>query len=227
MKKTIFIISLFVIASSCNMSSPEMVKQQITRKMEQVKKINDQITALESLIETDSASADEGFIVPVSLKMMDPEPFEHFIEVTGKLEAEEDAFISPEMNGQIKNVYVKEGESVKKGQLLVALNTAMIESSIREVKSGLSLATELYEKQKELRIPRRSVVLLFTKQASGRPASPLLRRGFGGLRRDKTLPVPILLELIPPAWVALRRRAPLRRPAAPRTASSAAGLRSR
>ena len=150
MKKTIFIISLLVIASSCSMNSPEMIKQQITKKKEQVNKINEQIVSLEKTIEPDTAAAEEGFMVPVSLKTITPEPFEHFIEVTGNLEAEEYAFISPEMNGQIKKIYVDEGESVKQGQLLVALNTAMIESSIREVKSGLALTTKLFEKQQEL-----------------------------------------------------------------------------
>jgi membrane fusion protein, multidrug efflux system len=150
MKKSIFILSLIIIASSCSMDNPEMIKQQIKKKKEQVSKLNEQIALMEGGIETDSASADEGFSVPVSVKKLNPEAFEHFIDITGKLEAEEDAFISPEMNGQIKKIYVKEGQSVKKGQLLVALNTAMIESNINQVKTGLALATKLYDKQKEL-----------------------------------------------------------------------------
>jgi len=64
--------------------------------------------------------------------------------------AENIAFISPEMNGQIKNVYVKEGQFVKKGQLLISLNSAVIQSSISELKTALSLAKIMYEKQKTL-----------------------------------------------------------------------------
>ena len=81
---------------------------------------------------------------------MQPETFEHYIEINGRLEAEEDAFISPEMSGQIETIHVKEGQFVKKGQLLVSLNTNLIESNIREVKTGLELASKLYDKQKEL-----------------------------------------------------------------------------
>jgi membrane fusion protein (multidrug efflux system) len=81
---------------------------------------------------------------------MQPESFEHYIEINGRLEAEEDAFISPEMSGQIETIHVKEGETVKKGQLLVSLNTNLIQSNIREVKTGLELAAKLYNKQKEL-----------------------------------------------------------------------------
>ena len=150
MKKSIFPIILFALAASCNMNSPEMIKQQIAKKKEQARKINDQIILLESQLESDSASVEDVFTIPVTLKRMDPESFEHYIEVTGKLEAEVDAFISPEMNGQIRSIRVKEGQYVKEGELLFSLNTTITESSIQEVKTGLELAAKLYEKQKEL-----------------------------------------------------------------------------
>jgi len=150
MKNLILITGLLIIASSCSMNSPEMVKQQITIKKAQVENINEQIALLESQVEPDSTIVDKGVTVSVALQKLEPHNFEHYIEITGKLEAEKDAFISPEMNGQIKKIYVAEGQKVKKGQLLLALNTSMIESNIREVKSGLTLTSKLYEKQKEL-----------------------------------------------------------------------------
>jgi RND family efflux transporter MFP subunit len=54
------------------------------------------------------------------------------------------------MNGQIDRIHVREGERVRKGQLLVSLNTSLIESNIKEVKTGLELANKLFEKQKNL-----------------------------------------------------------------------------
>ena len=88
--------------------------------------------------------------IPVLIKQMNPEKFLHFIQVNGKVEAEQDAVISPEINGQIRTIHVKEGNRVRKGQLLVSLNTSITESNIAEVKTNLGLATKLYEKQKEL-----------------------------------------------------------------------------
>ena len=150
MKKAFVIIGLIATAASCNMSSPEMIEQQIKKKKDQVRALNEEIASLEQQHNTDGVIDDNVFTVPVSIKVMGPESFEHYIEVTGKLEAEEDAFISPEMNGQIEKIHVKEGQPVKKGQLLVSLNSDLIESSIKEVITGLELATLLYEKQKEL-----------------------------------------------------------------------------
>jgi len=148
-RKVITLISLVLLASACNMNSPQMIEQQIKKKKEEVKKLNDEIAALEESNVQESEN-DIRYQVPVSTKELLAEPFMHYIEITGKLEAEEDAFISPEMNGQIERVHVKEGSEVKKGQLLVSLNTSLIESSIKEVKTGLELANKFYEKQKEL-----------------------------------------------------------------------------
>ncbi len=140
---------MVVLSGACNRNSPQMIEQQISKKMDQVKKLNEEIALLEETIRQDSSSEIK-FLVPVSVKTMQPESFQHFIEISGKLEAEENAFISPEMNGQIKTVHVKEGEAVKKGKLLVILNTSIIESSIKEIRTGLELAVKVYNKQKEL-----------------------------------------------------------------------------
>lgn len=81
------------------------------------------------------------------LKIVD---FNHFIEVSGSIEALNDAFISPEMNGQIKKIYVEEGDYVQKGQKLAVLNTEVARKSIEELKTGLELAETMYKKQKKL-----------------------------------------------------------------------------
>ena len=150
MKKLLIVINMIVLASACNMNSPEMIEQQLKKKKDQVRELNDQIASLEEQLAQNPGKKTATFLVPVTVKAMDAEPFEHYIEITGKLEAEADAFISPEMSGQIEKIYVKEGQSVNKGQLLVSLNTSITESSIQEVKTGLELAVSIYEKQKEL-----------------------------------------------------------------------------
>jgi len=148
-KKVVTLFSLVLIAAACSMNSPEMIHEQINKKKDQVKEINKQIARLEENLQQDE-SPEVKFRIPVSVKNMQPEPFKHFIKITGKLEAEEDAYISPEMNGQVEKVHVKEGDAVKKGQLMVSLNTTLIESSIEEIKTGLELANKLFDKQQEL-----------------------------------------------------------------------------
>ncbi len=150
MKKLLILTSMVVLASACNMNSPEMLEQQLKKKKDQVRELNDQIASLEEQLAQNPGEETATYLVPVSVKAMEPQPFEHYIEITGKLEAEEDAFISPEMNGQIDKIYVREGQYANKGQLLLSLNTSITESSIQEVKTGLELANKFYEKQEEL-----------------------------------------------------------------------------
>lgn len=95
-----------------------------------------------------SSSTDD--ILKVSVKQMSYQTFEHFFQANGTIEAVQDAYISPEINGQIKKIYVKEGQRVKKGKLLVSINSDVIVSSIKEVKSGLELARTVYKKRQGL-----------------------------------------------------------------------------
>lgn len=85
--------------------------------------------------------------IAVRLVTIAPQKFQHFIEINGSVKAEKDAIISPETSGQIKRIYVAEGQNVKQGELVVSLNTSIIRSNINEVKTSLEFANSSYEKQ--------------------------------------------------------------------------------
>ena len=95
-----------------------------------------------------TAKIEAGMLVTV--KKLSYEKFDHYFLVNGSLEAVNDAFISPEINGQIRKIHVKEGQRVKEGELLVSLNSDVTESAIAEVKTGLELARTIYKKRKGL-----------------------------------------------------------------------------
>jgi membrane fusion protein, multidrug efflux system len=86
----------------------------------------------------------------VEVRVMEPREFSRQFAVTGQMEALQDAFISPEINGQIKQIPVKNGQRVARGELLVRLNSEVTEKNIAEVRTNLELATRLFEKQEEL-----------------------------------------------------------------------------
>ena len=88
--------------------------------------------------------------IAVRLVTIVPQKFQHFIEINGSVQAEKDAIVSPETSGQIKRIYVVEGQNVKKGELIISLNTSIIQSNINEIKTSLELANSSYEKQAEL-----------------------------------------------------------------------------
>lgn len=87
---------------------------------------------------------------PVTVAKLQNKEFNHFIQVSGTVEAIHSAFISPEINGQIKKIFVEEGERVTKGQILAKLNTSIMDNGIEELKTSLELAKTVYKKQKQL-----------------------------------------------------------------------------
>ncbi|QKG79298.1 efflux RND transporter periplasmic adaptor subunit [Tenuifilum thalassicum] len=148
------IVPIFIAASlfaGCgNQDSPEALKAKLSKLKEQSTNINHQIKLIESrLAEIDTLNNGSNRISVIAERVKS-EPFNHYFIASGKVELENQAAISTETNGQVKKIYVRKGERVKKGDILIALNTSIIENSISEVKIGLELATKVYEKQKAL-----------------------------------------------------------------------------
>lgn len=149
MKKLIILFSgIFLIG--CSQENPEAIQKQIINYKNKVTSYNDKIAELEEMLEQDTAFDTSERATVVRVQEIQPRNFSHFIKVSGKVLAEEEAFISPEMNGQIEEVLVKEGQRVSGGQLLVSLNSEVTEKSIAEVETNLELLNSLYEKQKNL-----------------------------------------------------------------------------
>ncbi|RLD33894.1 MAG: efflux RND transporter periplasmic adaptor subunit, partial [Bacteroidetes bacterium] len=150
MKKILSIALIILIAASCGPAKEDgSVKEQIKTYKDEVSQLNIKIRELEQQL-LESGEAAEGYLTPVTVRELIEEPFTHYFQVSGNVDAVDKAYISPEINGQIKQVFVREGEYVKKGQLLAKLNTSITENTIEEVKTQLELAKTLYEKQKQL-----------------------------------------------------------------------------
>ncbi|WP_111709332.1 efflux RND transporter periplasmic adaptor subunit [Lutibacter citreus] len=80
-----------------------------------------------------------------------------FISASGKVEAVQNANLSTRMMGYVNKVYVKVGEKVSKGQLLVSINSAdinaqkaQVSASITEATAALKIAKKDYDRYKAL-----------------------------------------------------------------------------
>ncbi len=131
--------------TSINPDDMSIVKQ-ITMQKNRIAATQLKIKELENKM----TQAPKDNLTPVSVKEIKGEEFNHYIIVYGKVEADNYALISPEMGGQIKDIHVKEGQQVVKGQLLVSLNTDAVEMQIQSLESSLKLANSTYEKQDTL-----------------------------------------------------------------------------
>lgn len=153
MKKTIiYFLGLTIFAFACNNNTPA---SELKAKLDENKKTIKDLKTENSIIEKKlkALNADKDSIkhrIPVETQTLMLETFNHFIEVNGVLKAEESAIIIPEVSGQIKNVYVEDGDRVKKGQLLFLLNNETIYNQIKQTEASLELANTVFTRLKNL-----------------------------------------------------------------------------
>lgn len=147
-------LMLLIVLWSCDSeqqpANAESIKKQITEHKNQVNELNKKIADLEEqLLQMGDGSTMRNQL-PVEAEPMTSQPFSHYFQVNANVEAVNEATISPETNGQIKQIHVKKGQRVAKGQMIVSLNISVIENGIKEVETSLELAKTLFERQKNL-----------------------------------------------------------------------------
>lgn len=149
MKKIIIILTTAVLLASCSstkVSDDDTKRQELQQYKQQVHELTQKIEVLEK--ELSEKNVDE--VIHVKVEEITEKQFEHFIEVTGKVEAEYDVNVSPESIGIIDAIYVTEGQRVSKGQAMATLRTDALQHSADQLKIQLDLATTNFERQKNL-----------------------------------------------------------------------------
>ncbi len=133
--------------------SEELIAKQteLTTLKEQLADINSKIVVLQSEIEVlDPESAIKPKLV--STEELTTEGFNQYLNLQGIVKSDNISYIAPRngMGGYVKQLYIKEGQSVKKGQLVLKLDDKVLRESIEATKNQLSFATNVYNKTKAL-----------------------------------------------------------------------------
>ncbi|MEI6947940.1 efflux RND transporter periplasmic adaptor subunit [Paraflavisolibacter sp. H34] len=116
------------------------------------KELNDKITKLEGDISKLDTTAKVENAKLVTIAILEPNAFSHFIELQGKVEAQNISYVAPP-NGQggvVKALYVKQGDVVRKGQVLARLDDQLIRQQIDPLKVQLAAAEDTYKRTKSL-----------------------------------------------------------------------------
>lgn len=78
------------------------------------------------------------------------EVFNHTLEIQGNVTTKNLIVITPEYNGILTNVYVKEGDKVRKGQILAKIDDGGLSQQLAQLKIQSDLAKTTFERQKRL-----------------------------------------------------------------------------
>ncbi len=76
--------------------------------------------------------------------------FSKYITVQAKVEANNDVMATPQASGVVKQVYVRNGQYVKKGQTIAILDDNVINQQISEANQQIKFLKDIYDKQKTL-----------------------------------------------------------------------------
>jgi RND family efflux transporter MFP subunit len=155
MKQFLLICTLFLIAA-CSGNKEE--NKDLAGKKAELEKLTKErdaiaakITTLETEIQKLSGNTATEKTKLVEVTELINQDFSHYIELQGKITTENVSYVTPRgMGGQVKSIYVKEGDNVKKGQLLMKLEDGIIQQNIKQVESQLSFAKNIFQRQENL-----------------------------------------------------------------------------
>jgi RND family efflux transporter MFP subunit len=133
-------------------------KQAMEKLLKQQNDLSEKIAQLQKEITELDPSAANVKAKLVSLQTIKATTFEHFIDLQGRIDAQNVAFVAPKgQGGVVTAIYVKQGDYVRKGQALLKLDDAMFRQSVIAaeqqqggVKAQLDQAKSVYNRQQNL-----------------------------------------------------------------------------
>lgn len=154
MKRVITLLTLAVLILSCGGSAGnnelEKKKKELIKKKEELVKLQKDIVELEAYVAKNDTSTKSSKKKLVNMVELKAQPFEHYIDIQGTIDSDENAFVSPANPGLITRINVKEGDRVGRGTVMASTESSALQSSLVEIQAALDLATIAYEKQKRL-----------------------------------------------------------------------------
>lgn len=146
-----------VVLTSCG-SGAKDVKGDVSDKKVKLEKLKSEKTKIETEIQTlqqEIAKLDPASVVVapklVAVTTVSLQPFEHYIDLQGKVDADNVSYITPRgMPAQVRALYIKKGDYVKKGQQLMKLDDAVLLKQLEGLKTQKAYAEDIYRRTKNL-----------------------------------------------------------------------------
>ena len=154
MKKIIILITLSIVLFACNSSEKNQSVEKLIASQDlkaitaKKNELQLQITQLEEAIETlDTNKVTEALVTALQLK---DTVFNHYLEVQGSINTNENVLIQPEFPGNLVELNVKAGQRVSKGQVLARTDDGGMSQQLASAENQYALAKTTFERQKNL-----------------------------------------------------------------------------
>ena len=149
MKNILKIAIVLLALSSCKDSNPKVNGDLVSQKAQlekQIDSLNKVLIRIDKALNKNS----EEEIPEIKAQRITTKDFEHYIELQGNIDTDGNVMVIPEAMGKVKRIYKNEGDKVRKGQVIMTLDNAIIANQISEIKTQYSLAKTTFDRQKRL-----------------------------------------------------------------------------
>jgi membrane fusion protein (multidrug efflux system) len=144
MKKLLYIPVILLLAA-CS-SKPIDKKTELSDLLKQQQNLNAKIIKLQAEVGTTEAAK----IADVGIIEVKAGSFTNYIQIQGKIDAQDNVTAYPQSPGTITAINVKPGQHVSQGQVLVQLDNSVMQQNIAQTEAQVSLNQTLYQRQKNL-----------------------------------------------------------------------------
>ena len=158
-KKILSLLLLFFISNGCNYdkkkeqkiefekSKIEFLESEKNKIVTKINELNEDLKKINSSI--DKITNNQKVLLVTGIKIFS-EPFKHKIEIQANINTRQNLILFPELSGKLKELYVNEGQQVKKGQLLAVIDDSGLNEELETLKIQFSLSKTNFEKTERL-----------------------------------------------------------------------------
>lgn len=144
-------ISVWVM--SCEQKDPLLAKhEELKSKKTELQEVKASIEELEkeiAALDPDFAKQNRKATL-ITTSKVDKQNFEHFVELSGAVKSRKNVLVSAENMGNINRIIVKEGNDVRKGQLIMSMDAELYQRNLDQLETELTLAKTMFQKQSNL-----------------------------------------------------------------------------
>lgn len=159
MKNLVSAVLFSLLLISCGNSKEQSVDDVIeTNDLEEIQAKKRELSQQQSLLASQLDKLDAAItkldpnksLPLVITTTVDDTLFQHFTVVQGEVATNENIIIYPEFSGVLERVFVKDGDKVRKGQVLARIDEGGLSSQLAQLETRATLAKTTFERQKRL-----------------------------------------------------------------------------
>lgn len=153
MKQTILLMTMMAVLAACGgagdtsdlgrkRAERDSLKTEYTKLGERIKAVEEWLMENDTTVRRNLPT-----VTALSMRMG---PYKHYVDVHGNVKADKAAALYALGGGRVRSIQVQAGDRVRQGQLLVSIDSDIVQKQIAQAETGYELAKTAYEKQERL-----------------------------------------------------------------------------